>query len=60
MTYFDNKILNNNEYKKRKFLREMQEFAELFYDAIKQNEQEDIQHYKTVITDLLNKVQPNN
>ena len=52
--------MNNNEYKKRKFLREMQEFAELFYDAIEQNEQEDIQHYKTVITDLLNKAQSNN
>ena len=52
--------MNNNEYKKRKFLREMQEFAELFYDAIKENEQEDIQHYKSVITDLLNKAQSNN
>ena len=52
--------MNNNEYKKRKFLREIQEFAELYYDEIKQNEQEDIQHYKTVITDLLNKTQSNN
>ena len=31
--------MNNNEYKKRKFLREIQEFAELYYDEIKQNEQ---------------------
>ena len=52
--------MNNNEYKKRKFLREMKEFAELFYDAIEQNEQEDIQHYKTVVIDLLNKAQANN
>ena len=52
--------MKNNEYKKRKFLREIQEFAELFYDAIEQNEQEDIQNYKTVITDLLNKAQSNN
>lgn len=45
------------KYTRNRFLHEITELSELYYNAIDENDHEDIKHYKEAIINLLNKVE---